>query len=462
VNEAPAVASASHIPVLEGGSYPARDGNLLRLLIDGENAFRRIGEAVEAARHSVWLSVAFMMPDFRMPDGRGSLFDLLDRASARGLDVRILFWRDRPESPGREYAFAGTPADRAMLAARGSRFLIRWERVPGIYCQHQKFWLIDAGQAGETAFVGGINPGPKSVVAPGHSGDGHFHDLYVELSGPSATDVHHNFVQRWNEASERAEPNGVWGHKADTAMAFPERASPRCGASRVQIQRHIPAGIYGDGRASPGGRFYDIAKGERSILDQYLAAIDAARRTIYLENQAIAIEPVLARLEAALARGVDIAYLTPGRPDEHVRVARREPGRKPQFDRLAALARYPNFTLAGMAGLGAGGRHSEVYVHAKTMLVDDAFATIGSCNLHAFSLFGHTELNASFWDPDAVRSFRGMLLDESLGCDTRALDDRAALALYRRIARENRLSRDRGDAAWQGIVYALDPATYGE
>ena len=44
-----------------------------------------------------------------------------------------------------------------MLDARGSRFRIRWDRAPGPYCQHQKSWLIDAGQASETAFVGGIN-----------------------------------------------------------------------------------------------------------------------------------------------------------------------------------------------------------------------------------------------------------------------------------------------------------------
>ena len=28
-----------------------------------------------------------------MPGGRGSFFDVLDRAKARGLDVRVIFWR---------------------------------------------------------------------------------------------------------------------------------------------------------------------------------------------------------------------------------------------------------------------------------------------------------------------------------------------------------------------------------
>ena len=57
----------------------------------------------------------------------------------------------------------------------------------------------------EVAFVGGINLNNGSVVSPGHAPreSGSTHDVYVELRGPAATDVHHNFVQRWNEASDR-------------------------------------------------------------------------------------------------------------------------------------------------------------------------------------------------------------------------------------------------------------------
>lgn len=30
---------------------------------------------------------------------------------------------------------------------------------------------------------------------------------------------------------------------------------------------------------------------------------------------------------------------------------------------------------------------------------DDVWATIGSCNLHRYSLFGSGEMNATFWSP---------------------------------------------------------------
>jgi cardiolipin synthase len=434
----------------------------VRPLVDGIPAYRRIAEAVMAARHSVWLTVTFFAPDFRMPDGSGALFDVLDHAVERGLDVRVIFWRPNQESIGYGRTFSGSPEQRGMLAARRARFRIRWDRAHGPYCQHQKSWLIDAGQSCETAFVGGMNLTARAIGSPGHICDGERHDVYVEISGPSATDVHHNFVQRWNEASERSAGDGTWGHDGNDGLIFPTRPSVPCGESIVQIQRMVHPGRYGDAHPSPQSQAYDIAGGERSVLAQYLQAIGAARRSIYIENQAIPIPEVAAALEAALKRDVDVVTLVPADPEAHVRLARQDPRRKPVFDGLAALGQYENFALVGIAGLDARDRRSNIYVHSKIMLVDDSWATIGSCNLHALSLSGHTEMNASIWDPEVVRALRCELLAELLGQDTAGIDDRTALRLYREIARENRVRRNADDCKWQGLAFSLDPAAYGE
>ena len=180
--------------------------------MDGEPAFLAIGDAVEAAKHAVWVTIAFHQDDFEMPGGRGSLFDVLDAATARGLDVRVLFWRSpEQEEEMAGVHFPGTDAQRTMLAQRGSRFRARWDRLPKGLCHHQKSWLIDVGQADEIAFVGGINLNAASVATPRHERRDHgsTHDVYVEVLGPAATDVHHNFVQRWNEASERTRKDGI-------------------------------------------------------------------------------------------------------------------------------------------------------------------------------------------------------------------------------------------------------------
>src|SRR5262249_8883462 len=159
---------------------------------------------------------------------------------------------------------------------------------------------------------------------------------------------------------------------------------------------------------------YNIADGERTIFDQYLLAIGAARDAIYIENQAIPIPPVARAIETALDKGVEVVILVPAQPEPHVREARRDPSRRELFDRVARLGRYPHFSVAGIAAVKAEGKRRDIYVHGKIMLVDDEWATIGSCNLHSNSLTGHSEMNASIRDATVVRALRCELLSEHL------------------------------------------------
>ena len=455
-NDRPTQMSRDYVPAATG-AYPVRPGNLVRPLVDGVPTFRRIAEAIAAARHSVWLTVTFYAPDFRFPDGR-TVFDVFDDAVARGLDVQVLFWRPNRASSRYGRTFPGIGADRELLRARGSRFGIRWDRAGAAYCQHQKSWLIDAGHSTETAFIGGINLTAKALGSPGHR-DGGRHDLYVEITGPAATDVHHNFVQRWNEASERDHVDGTWGASGASPLPFPTRTSAPRGASAVQIQRMVPPGRYADGSATPGEQPHEIQAGERSILEQYERAIEAAQSTIYIENQALPVPAIARRLEAALRRGVQVVLLVPAEPEDWVHTARCDPARSALFEAVEALDRYEAFVLAGLV-VPDGGRAHAVYVHAKVMLVDDTWATIGSCNLHANSLSGHVELNASVWDEKVVRALRCELLAEHLGQDTSELDDHAAMRLYREVAETNRRRAAAHTEDRQGLAIALNATDY--
>jgi cardiolipin synthase A/B len=435
--------TSTDIPCATSCSSPARPGNRVRVLVDGPEIARRIGEAIEQACHSVWLTVAFYSDDFLFPDGRGPLFDVLDRAVARGVDVRLLIWRPNPETAPSPRLFGGSAEQRALLARRGSSFKIRWDRAATVFCQHQKSWVIDAGQPSETSFVGGLNLTSVAMAR---------HDVYVEVTGPSAADMRHNFVERWNEASERHAADGNWA--CDAADQLPEidpgregASAPR-GSSTVQIQRMLDPSRYPPARV------------ERSILEQYQRAIDAARRTIYIQNQAIPVPEVAGPLVEAVERGVDVVLLVPPIPEDYVFAARYDPREASRFWGIETLGRHPNFTLGGIAEPHAGGRRA-AYVHSKMMLIDDAWTTIGSCNLHPFSLAGHTEMNASIWDADVSRALRCRLFAQHLGVDTAQLDDRAALRLFRDIARSNREKMERREADWQGLAFALSPEAYG-
>ncbi len=452
-----------HIPFSTSGSYPARVGNAVHPMVDGEPAFRRICEAAEAARHSVWVTVSFIKRNMQMPDGRGTFFDVLDAAVDRGLDVRAIFWRSDPDTTHPESHFPGTSEQRAWLAERGSRFQAVWDRAQKRYCQHQKSWMIDAGKEHEVAFVGGINLHPNSVVSPGHSPRevvGSTHDVYVEIVGPSATDVHHNFVQRWNEASERTLDDGVWPSAVGHAkLAHPQALSSEVGEATVQIQRTVRAGHYSDSTATPGGECFAIGAGEYSTLEQYLSAIDAARSTIYIEDQAIGAPQVIERLQVACDRGIDVVCLVPVKMADMSRT-RQDPKSRPFFEALATLGSSPRFTLAGIASNRPDRGYQDIHVHAKIALIDDVWATIGSTNIANRSFYGDVELNASFWHGPTVKALRCELLSEHLDRDTSALDDRASLRLFRQVAAENAKRRACIESL-RGLAFELDAATYG-
>ena len=457
---------SSPIPNLEEGPYPLRNGNRVRPLIGGEPAFRRICEAVEAANHSVWVTVAFLEAAFEFPDGRGHLFDVLDRAADRGIDVRALFWHS-PEAwdfePGNH--FLGSEEHHALLADRGARFVARWDGLDKTYCHHQKSWLIDVGRVGEVVFVGGINLNNASVTAhPFALCEGgsrsHTQDVYCELAGPVATDVHHNFAQRWNGASERSKPLGAWPapDRVDD-LAFPEKLSPEVGDVPVQISRTIRRGFYDDDTAPPGGQAISPTSGEYGVLRQYVAAIGAAREAIYFENQFLMQSDIFDAIEAALERGVRVLAMVPAAPSALVAATRQASQGPRLFEQLERLVAHPRFSFVGLA-VNRGADCEFVYVHSKLAIIDDVWATIGSANLWNRSFFGDTELNASFWHAETTRRLRGDLLSAHHGGDLSTLSMADALDALALRAEENRVRQRRGEPI-EGHALALDAASWG-
>ncbi|WHT49678.1 phospholipase D-like domain-containing protein [Sporosarcina thermotolerans] len=380
----------------------------------------------------------------QMPDGRGTPLDVLNRAADRGLDVRVIFWRPDAETASlKTNAFWGAPGHFDKLIESDSSIRIRWDRAQPGYCQHQKSWLIDAGTSSETAFLGGINLNPNSVVSPGHQGKGQNHDVYVELKGPSCVDVHHNFVQRWNESSERNLTDGHWKADRNHDLPFPTAIPEEKGKALVQIQRTIHSGRYVNGQASPNANDFDIEAGEQSNFEQYCTAIKAARSSIYMEHQHIDVPEIVSHLRDALQRGVEVVVVLPAEGT--------------MTEELASLTAFNNFTMAGIAGLGDDGKRHPVWIHSKLMLVDGEWGTVGSCNLHRFSLFGNCEMNVAFWDQEMAQTLLSELLQEHIDYDVSELDHLTALWLFAKTVHDNRRLYEEGNLSYQGIAFQLLP-----
>ncbi len=125
-----------------------------------------------------------------------------------------------------------------------------------------------------------------------------------------------------------------------------------------------------------------------------------------LENQRIDVPEVIEALRTAAVRGLEIVAVVPAE-DRHA------PG-------LLALAEHERFTLVALTGRALDGTRHPVWVHSRLMIVDDAWFTVGSANLHRFSLTGNAELNLAIWDPPTTRALRYALTAEHLGETCRA------------------------------------------
>lgn len=270
-----------------------------------------------------------------------------------------------------------------------------------------------------------------------------------------------NIISRWNEASERSKDDGAWPvTAANDELEFPTTLSEVAGATPIQIGRTIRREQYTDNTPSVDAEPFPIELGEKSILEQYLKAIDQARRTIYIEDQAIASLEAMSHLESALQRGVKVVFLVPGDANNAFAAGRKQSPDHPIYDQLTKLGSYENFTLVAICSTSRDHKYTEVYVHAKVAVIDDHWATIGSCNFADRSFHSDTELNVTIWDDKVVKQFRVDLLAEHLDVDTSELSDESAMSLYKETAEANRTKKETGEKL-QGLAYDVGPETYG-
>jgi len=367
---------------------PVRQGNRVRLLLDGEEALPAIAKAVEGARAYVHIAGWHASPDFRLTREPGSptLRELL-AAVAERVPVRLLLWAGPPVpifEPTRKRvvsnrrSFIDGSKVRCVLDAR--------ERT--LHCHHEKIVVVD----GAVAFVGGMDL--TALDGDRHDSPAHspqrplgWHDHAARLEGPVVADVAEHFRQRWTEVAGETLPE--------------PRVPDPVGASAVQIVRTVPE------------RTYDFApRGEFGILDAYLRALRSANRLVYLENQFLWSPEIAEVLIDKLRRPPDdrfrLVLILPRKPSNGADTTRGQLGRLIDADDGGGRL------VAATINTTDGEHSTQVYVHAKIAVVDDRWLTVGSANLNEHSLFNDTEVNVVTDDPLLARETRLRLWGEHL------------------------------------------------
>ena len=369
------------------------------LIVDMAAYFKAAREAVEKARRSVHLLGWAFDPDtFVEPDKEGGgpeRDDIGSRLRALAderpeLDIRILIWKSALPIAASQNFFPHRA--KACFAGSRVRFLLD-AKVPFGACHHQKVLVIDDA----LAFGGGGDIAPDRWDTTQHLDDnphrhdrhgGYFrprHEVMSVFDGAAAVAAGQLFRDRWENATGERPP--------ERAPSDPSRDDlwPHC--ESVDFPNGVDIGM---SRTQPRWR------GRREVREVealHLAAIAAARRCIYLENQYFT-SPVLA--EALAARLAE-----PEGPEVVLVSTLHAPS---YFDRLTMdrtrlsfLKRLQDADEAGRAGGGrfhafspVTGKGVSIIVHAKLAFIDDTLMRVGSANLNNRSIGFDTECDFSF------------------------------------------------------------------
>ncbi|MCC9598818.1 cardiolipin synthase ClsB [Rubrivivax sp. JA1055] len=357
-------------------------GNDVRLLQGGDELFPRMVEAIDAARHEVWLATYI----FHSDDAARAVAAALSAAAGRGVEVHVVvdgFGSLQTMATLREWLLPGG------VRLEVFRPLDRWWAwlQPGqLRRLHQKLCVVDA----DIAYVGGIN-----LIDDRHDlhhgwGDAPRLDYAVELRGPIARQVRDTARAMW----ARAHLGHFWGEEL-RALARSSAPVERT----VQLLRQLrarPQPVPGDDGGEPVRAAFvvrDNLRQRRAIERSYVEAIRGARERVDIAVPYFYPGQTFRRaLRRAAARGVRVRLLLQGKIDYRIAA-------------LAARALYDELRAHGVRIY----EYTPAFLHAKVAVVDDDWATVGSSNIDPLSLLLNLEANVVVRDPLFARALADRL-----------------------------------------------------
>ena len=342
----PASASSSQVDRLlhTMGVPPARAGNRVQLLADGQEAYRVLERILEEARSTIHITTYILGRD-----GVGrELIALLARRAASGVTVRLLLddlgsWRVGRRFLGPLLQAGGRVAffmPVLHLPFRGRTNLRN----------HRKLVVAD----GQVGITGGMNLAfPYMGPDPG---PGYWRDLSVLVEGPAAADLEELFFSDWAFATGEElgdhSPGDPLSSRADPPDPDPDRSDV------IQVVASGP----------------DVA--DDPLYESLLTLLFSARDRVWIVTPYFVPDETLARaLTLAARRGVDLRLVLPERSN-HL---------------SADLARGSYVRELHLAG-GKVLLYQPEMLHAKAVVVDETLAVIGSANMDNRSLFLNYEV----------------------------------------------------------------------
>ena len=319
------------------------EGNRVDVLLNGDEIFPAMLAAVRGAQKTITFA------NFVYEPGEISreLAEAMAERCRAGVEVNVLL-----DAVGS--AKMADP-DRDILLDAGCHLALYRPLQPLAirrfnHRNHRRVLVVD----GRVGFTGGVG------VGDAWTGDGRqrgrWRQTDVRLEGPVVRTLQAAFAETWRDAT---------GQLLGGDHYFPPL--PRRGHLAVHAVPSSPA------------------SGATEAYMLFLLAIDSARSSIALTNPYFVPDDGIARaLARAAERGVDVSIITAGVAGSNL-------------DRLLRVASRAHFPRALKAGVKVYEYHP-AYLHAKTVVIDRRWVSIGSVNIDNRSFALNSELNVAALD----------------------------------------------------------------
>lgn len=347
---------ASFYPTLQAYAVaPIVGGNRVDLLLNGVEIFPAMLEAVRSARSSINYAQYFFEDGLVARD----LAEAIAERCRAGIAVNVLLDGVGTLSMPREYE---------QLMKRSGCHVATYRPVrPWLFHRtnkrnHRRILTVD----GVVGFTGGSGASRK-WMGDGRTKD-HWRDTDVRIEGPAVEWLQAAFVENWLETT------GI-------AIGGPEHfpgPNSRAGSVNVQVVRSSPRG------------------GSSAMYSTFLIALSAAKRSIRITNPYLLLDERLTTVLLERARdNVSVEVLVPGAIDHN-------------FVREASRASWGRMLEGGIRLY----QYQPALLHAKTIVIDSTWTTIGSTNLDPRSLAVNEELNVVVYDRGVARKMEAIFAED--------------------------------------------------
>ena len=314
-------------------------GNNITTLVNGREIFPAMLAAIRSAKHSITFET-YVFWDGQI--GREFTEALAERARA-GVKVHAILDAQGTRKMGLENLAKLRQAGVDVVKYH-SIFWLDIRRYNNR--SHRKLLIVD----GKTAFVGGVG------IADQWSGNAdspqHWRDNHYKVTGPVVAQLQATFMNNWLKT------RGNILHGPDY---FPQLENT--GSSSAQALR-------------------SSARNENLDL-MYLLAIASAQKSLRIENAYfLPDELIRTELVSAAKRGVKVEVIVPGKHIDQ------------RLVRAASKRHWSELIRSGIKIY----EYQPTMVHVKLMIVDDAFASIGSGNFDNRSIRLNDEANLNVLD----------------------------------------------------------------